>query len=220
MKATILTATLVFIVLADALAEGACAEGQTADPNQSLTWLANDSQAGPATQSWVKKTDQYGRTSADVTATGQTPDGPTQMTLQADCSTGKGGVANLVLTVVGAAKMKNFGFEDFEGPDAPAMRKPLVTMTVHRPRGDLVTTTAVTGSYTVSDEGFEFNLSLDYNRPSKVTRITDALRQDGTGISVSVRGLKDPKKAINVDFPATGAPTVLGEIMNGCGERR
>jgi hypothetical protein len=68
--------------------------------------------------------------------------------------------------------------------------------------------------------GADWHLSLDYNRPSKVTRITDALRQDGTGISVSVRGLKDPKKTVNLDFRATGAPAVLGEIMKGCGGRR
>ncbi|HUK92007.1 MAG TPA: hypothetical protein VLZ81_16525 [Blastocatellia bacterium] len=213
------TNALICTVLFSAVA--VCGGRQTAPTSSPITrpsFFAGDAQSGATGQHWEKKTDEHGGVSAHVATTGQTPDGAATMTFDAQCSTGEGGVASLIFTVLGAAEMKNFDFDNFEGPDAPAQHKPLLSVTVHRAvGGDVVVATPVSGSYTVTDKGFQFEASMDYNKASKVTIVTDALIAGGSSLLVKVRGFKDPRKSIVANFSTEGASAVLGEVMKGCG---
>jgi hypothetical protein len=167
---------------------------------------------------WQIKKQQNG-TVAEVAADAQTPDGTAKTTISFQCSPGKGGTSTITFVVLGAFRMKGFDFDDFEGPDAPAQRHSQVTITAHRPSGDLVIKTACTGYYTVSDEGFAFEITTMANVRGKVTQMSDAMIQGATGISVRVQGLKHPQKVIQANFPATGAAAALSQVMQGCGKR-
>jgi hypothetical protein len=170
-----------------------------------------------AVEDWQVKTLANG-SAAEVAVDAQTPDGPAKSTLSFQCSPGKGGTSTITFIVLGAAKMKGFDFDEFEGPDAPAQRRALVTLTAHRPAGDLVIRTACTGYFTVSDEGFAFEVTIMANVRGKVTRLSDALIHGATGISIHIRGLKHPEKNIEATFPATGAAAALTQVMRGCGK--
>src|SRR5260370_6100492 len=182
----------------------------------SATLGAGREAANPLDDWQIKK--EQNRTSAEVSADGQTPDGTAKTTLSFQCTPGKGGTSTITFTVLGAFKMKGFDFDDFEGPDAPAQRHAHVTITAHRPAGDLVIKTACTGYYTVSDEGFAFEISTMANVRGKVTQFSDALIHGATGISVRVQGLKHPQKIIETNFPAAGAAAALTQVMQRCGK--
>jgi len=167
---------------------------------------------------WQLKKEQN-RTAAEVAAEARTPDGPAKSTLSFHCSPGKGGASTITFIVLGAVKMEGFDFDEFEGPDAPAQRRSLVTITAHRPGRNLVIKTSCTGYYTVSDEAFAFEITTMANVYGKVNQLSDALIHGATGISVRVRGLKHAQKVIEADFPTSGAAAVLGEVMRGCGRR-
>ena len=156
---------------------------------------------------------------AEAAAEAKTPDGPARSTLSFQCTSGKGGASTIEFTVAGAVAMKGFDFDEFEGPDAPAQRHALVTLTAHRPAGDLVIRTSCTGFYTVSDEGFAFEVTTMANVHGKVSKLSDALIHGATSISIRIRGLKHAEKTIEATFPADGAPAILGQIMAGCGRR-
>ena len=174
--------------------------------------------AHKSTDDWQLKKEQNGM-AAEVAAEARTPDGPAKSTLSFQCSPGKGGTSTITFIVLGAVKMNGFDFDEFEGPDAPAQRRSLVTITAHRPARNLVIRTACSGYYTVSDEGFAFEVTTMANVSGKVNQLADALIHDAGGISVRVHGLKHPQKVIEADFPTGGSAAVLGEVMRGCGRR-
>src|SRR5580704_2330441 len=158
---------------------------------------------------------------AEVAGEAQTPDGPAKVTLSFECTPGKGGTNSVVFVVLGATKLKGFDFDNFEGPDAPASAKPLVTFTVHRTSGaDVVVKTTASGSYTVTDQGFAFEVSTAANvREGKVAQLTDAIARGGASISVRVQGFKDPQKTIQVTFSTAGAAEVVSQAMKACSKR-
>jgi hypothetical protein len=177
------------------------------------------SMSGNSVSDWqVKK--EGGVMSAEVGADASTPDGTARSTLAFQCAPGKGGTATVRFTVLAAVKIKSFDFDDFEGPDAPATGRQLVTFIVQRAAGDLVVKTSVSGYYTVSDEGFAFENSAMANARSKVTQLGDALMNGASAISVRVKGLKNAQKTIEATFPAAGAGAILGQVMQACGGRR
>jgi hypothetical protein len=158
---------------------------------------------------------------AEIAGQAQTPDGPAKVRLSFECTAGKGGTNSVVFVVLGATKLKGFDFDNFEGPDAPASAKPLVTFTVHRTSGaDVVVKTTASGSYTVTDEGFAFEVSTAANaREGKVAQLTDAVVRGAASISVRVQGFKDPQKTIQVTFSTNGAAEVVGQAMKACAKR-
>jgi hypothetical protein len=156
---------------------------------------------------------------AQAAADAQTPDGPAKSTLSFQCTTGKGGASTIEFVVFNAVNMKGFDFYEFEGPDAPAQRHALVTLTAHRPAGDLAIRTSCTGFYTVEDEGFAFEVTTMAYVHGKVSQLSDALIHGATSISIRIRGLKHAEKTIEATFPADGAAATLGQIMAGCGKR-
>jgi hypothetical protein len=156
---------------------------------------------------------------AVVDGQAQTPDGPAKVQLSFTCTPGRGGTSGVSFVVLGATKLTGFDFDDFEGPDAPAAEKPLVTFTVHKAGGDVVVHTACSGSFTVSGGGFSFDTYNMTNTRGKVTELSDALIAGATSISVRVQGLKNPQKTIEATFQASGAAEALRQVMKACAKR-
>ena len=91
--------------------------------------------AAPLQADWKYAVKPNDLRSATTTATGTSPDGPIKTTLNVEYSPGKEGVLTLDFIVAGAEKMKGFGFEEFEGPDAPAAKRKLTSFTVEKAGG-------------------------------------------------------------------------------------
>jgi hypothetical protein len=180
--------------------------------------LSAQSSGTPSSEAWHSEKTLNG-TAAEVAGEAQTPDGPAKVTLSFECTPGKGGTSVADFVVLGATKLKGFDFDDFEGPDAPAKSKPLVTFTVHPASGsDVVVNTAVSGSYTVTDGGFAFEAYTKANEPGKVTQLTDAIAAGGLSISVLVQSFNHADKSIQATFSTKGAAGIVRDAMKSCGK--
>jgi hypothetical protein len=156
---------------------------------------------------------------AEVAGEAQTPDGPAKVTLSFECTPGKGGTSVVDFVVLGATKLTGFDFDDFEGPDAPAKNKPLVTFTVQPVKGnEVIVTTVVSGSYTVTDQGFAFEAYNMANEPGKVTQLSDAIAAGASSISVRVQGFKHSEKTLQATFSTNGAAEIVKQAMKACGK--
>lgn len=186
-------------------------------PLAALNRSLHATEAGNADDWQVNKT--ISGMEAIVDGQAHTPDGPAKVRLSFTCTPGKGGTSGVSFVVLGANKLTGFDFDDFEGPDAPASGKPLVTFVAHKNGGDVVVQTACSGSYTVTDGGFSFDAYNAANARGKVTELSDALIAGATSISVRVQGLKNPQKTIEATFQATGAAEAVRQAMKACGKR-
>jgi len=82
---------------------------------------------------WKYAANRYDLRTATTTATGISPDGPLKATLTVQYSPAKNGALSIDFIVAGANQMKGFGFEAFEGPDAPAANRKLTRIVVEKP---------------------------------------------------------------------------------------
>jgi len=155
---------------------------------------------------------------AETAGEAKTPDGPAKVRLSFECTPGKNGTDSVVFIVLGATKLKGFDFDDFEGPDAVARAKALLTFTVQRTKGpDVVVKTNAAGSYTVTEGGFAFEVSTAANtKEGKVTQLTEAIAGGASSISVQVQDFADAAKNIQATFPTAGAAEMLSQTMKAC----
>ncbi|MBI3652613.1 MAG: hypothetical protein HY231_16450 [Acidobacteria bacterium] len=168
-------------------------------------------------QDWKSHSEPYGLRTAQVAAEGITPDGAAHTTLTIQCASGKGAMASIIYSVIGADKMKRFRFEDFEGPDAVAASKKLTTIQVVYSTGEAVSEkTQVSGSFSDSDT-FAFELSAQAKLASEVTRLTTAMAAPNAAkIIVTVQDNKNPQHTLQTEFPVGGATSAVNETMKGC----
>lgn len=171
---------------------------------------------------WQLKTEQNGM-AAEATGDASTPDGPTTASLSFHCIPGKGGGTTIDFIVSGAAKMEGFGFNDFEGPDAPAAPILLITLTAHKQSGDVMVKTGCSGFYggqDVPDDSFTFEIaSVVKGRGQKIKQLTDAIEAGATSISIRVQDYKNKQKFVEATFQTSGAASALSEVMKGCSQR-
>jgi hypothetical protein len=156
-----------------------------------------------------------------VEAIGKTPSGTIMTMLTAECYPGKRGYISLSYAVRSSDKISDFNFADFEGPDAPAMEKKLVTATVRTRKGTIVVSTAVSGGLTVGDEPdtFQFSFGSSLWAHSGTMRLMNGVMNGGTGISILVKGHRDSSKQLYTEFPTTNAAGVIKQLLKDCGRR-
>jgi hypothetical protein len=169
-------------------------------------------------QEWQTSVDKHGVRKAQVLAEGATPDGEAKTVLTIQCSSGTGSQTSIIYSVMGADKMQRFSFDDFEGPDAVAIKKKLTTFQVVFSAGEGATEkTAVTGYFAESDT-FAFELSAKLNDAGTVSHLIEAMTSpSATKIKVTVEDNRNAKRTLQTEFPVTGAAGAIKETMKGCG---
>jgi hypothetical protein len=184
------------------------------------SYLANSggSLEASSADDWQVKKDQSGM-GAVVEGQAQTPDGPAKATLIFHCTPGKDGTTSIQFIVDGAAKMKGFPFDAFEGPDAPAAKFALITFTVHRGAGDLQVRSSCSASYGgmgVPDDSFTFEIdSVLKSRKRAVTQLSDALIAGAKSLSIKIAAYKR-QGSIDAAFAASGASAAVAQAMKDC----
>lgn len=173
--------------------------------------------AAARAQNWQAQVNEHGLRTAQVSASGNTPDGPATTTLTVQCAPAKNGTVSLLYSIDGTAQIKRFNFADFEGPGAPASQRKLVTVEVKLPARSVLVQTAVAGYYVAADT-FVFSFSAPRKIASQVTRVTDAIKGGAQTITFTVQDSRARRRVIQTIFPAAGAATAIAETMKGCGK--
>ena len=168
--------------------------------------------AGPLHADWKYVTQHNRPDIASTTATGKSPDGPIQTTFNVEYSPGKTGVLTVDFVVAGAAKMKGFGFDDFEGPDAPAAKRKLTRVTVEKPGGKPVTVNLTVAGWYL-DHSFHFAANEENKNPGDVLKVVRALQAGATRVSVTVTDLHDAKKSLHAEFASADPSAALAKLM-------
>lgn len=166
----------------------------------------------PLRADWKYVAKSNGPCMATTTATGTSPDGPIKATLNVEYSSGKKGVLTLDFVVAGAFKMKGFGFEEFEGPDAPAAKRKLTRITVEKPGGKPLTVNVTVAGWYL-DDSFHFAANEENKNPADVLKAVRAMQAGATKVSVTVVDLHDARKTLHADFASADPSAALAKLL-------
>jgi len=180
-------------------------------PLACLTLLAILS-VGPLRADWKYTVKPNDRRTATATATGTSPAGPIKTTLNVEYSPGKQGVLTLDFIVAGAEKMQGFGFDAFEGPDAPAAKRKLTSFTVEKPGGKPLTVQVTVAGWYL-DDTFHFAANEANKNPADILKLVHAMQAGATKVSVTVQDLNDAKKTLHADFATEDPAAALRKLL-------
>ena len=101
--------------------------------------------------------------------------------------------------------LTGFHFDDFEGPDAPTLKRKLLTAAVVRADGSRQAFQASpSGSYSVH-EGFVFEVSeVFYRKGSTARRVLEELGTDATSLTLTILDSRVSSSRIELTIPVTG----------------
>jgi hypothetical protein len=101
--------------------------------------------------------------------------------------------------------IKEFHFDDFEGPDAPSLKRKLMTATIVHTSGTKQRFDASpTGWYSVH-EGFAFEVSeVFYRKESTARRILEGLANDAATLTLDIVDYRVSTTRIALTIPITG----------------
>jgi hypothetical protein len=172
-------------------------------------------------QEWEEPTTRNGAHRTQVWAIGDTPDGAAHTRLSIQCYPGKRGYVAFDFAVRGAKSMKGFSFRDFEGPDAPARGKKLLTIIVQTEQNDIVIKTSVDGGLSgelSEPDTFQFTFGLKGKTNGDVSALIRAIVGGASSISITVEDNRDFGKKLHTVFPTTKSSDRVGQIMELCGK--
>jgi hypothetical protein len=173
--------------------------------------------AGAATAAWEGAVNPHGLRTAVapgvVTYNGK--EVPASLKLQ--CAPGSNGSVLWEMSIEQSATLSDFGFDDYEGPDAIANdRKNNTTLT---PEGGMLKTVvkATPSGYYTEPDTFALSVSAKANESSDVALLAELVSPQTTEIVWDTRSLRGEGKSLVGRFPLDGATPVLRETMMGCG---
>ena len=117
--------------------------------------------SGSMGQDWRHFVGEHGIHKVLTAASGDTPDGPATTTLTLACRPegGKGGIF-VSYGLRDAHKMKSFDLIYFQGPDAPAQHKRLVTLSIQTKRAKSIFKRRASGEYSNMDNSDDFQFEM------------------------------------------------------------
>lgn len=102
--------------------------------------------------------------------------------------------------------LSGFHFSDFEGPGAPALAKPLMTVTIDRSSG-LPLAFQISPAGFVSSDGrsdqpfFSFMVASPASEPSAAKEILKALSENARSFQISIMDMRDPLIKLELAVP-------------------
>jgi hypothetical protein len=173
--------------------------------------------AAPAQAQWTGAIDEYGLRRA--TTQGEAYFGstrvPARLTLL--CRPGEDGIVAWELALSESSRLADFGFADFEGPDARAAKARLTEIV---PEGGPARTAfyaAAAGYYGTEPDVFVLSVSAPANAASDVARLGESVGVRTETLQWSTRSLAIEGAALVARFPTSDAASVVREAMMGCG---
>jgi hypothetical protein len=135
------------------------------------------------------------------------PGGTRSATLRLLCDPdAHGGAISLELWVPQAFKLKDFDYDDFEGPDAAAGNRTLSGVSVTGGSNPTEIRYAAGGWYSGEDpDTFVFGLSQLSHRQGKIATLLKAIDAQHTQLVWVQTGFDDPKRELRAMFPLDAA---------------
>ncbi len=163
-------------------------------------------------QDWQYRGRQNGDQEAQVWAPGTTPDGTAQTTLLIRNNCNYKNSFELQYIVYGTENIKNFNFEDFNGPSSPASKRKLMTVKIGLQSQSIIMKISVGGYFTKTDGGFGFIFNkLEYMKKGDAYRLANILLKNPSSISMSVSSYNNKNKIIQTKFPVIGAASTIAK---------
>ena len=135
---------------------------------------------------WKYSANRYDLRVASTEAAGTSPDGPIATRFVVQHSPAKDGTISMEFIVEGARKRKGFGYDAFEGPDAPAAGAKLTRIVIERPGAKpLMLLTKVGGWYL--NDAFHFAATETNARPGPILEAVRAIQAGAAKVSVNVQ---------------------------------
>lgn len=161
---------------------------------------------------WKYSENRYNLRVASTTGEGTSPEGPIKSKFEVKYSPGKDGTITMEFTVERATKIKEFGFDSFEGPDSAAADAKLTRFVVERPGAKPINLlTKVAGWYL--GNAFVFAASEANTQPGEILKTVRAIQAGAAKITVSVQDSKTEKKQLRAEFTTGGAPDALSKLL-------
>ena len=161
---------------------------------------------------WKYSANRYDLRVATTAASGTSPDGAIKTQLVVKYSPAKDGTMTIEFVVEGADKLKGFGFDSFEGPDAAAADGKLTRIVVEQPGAKPVTVLTKVGGWFLG-KAFIFAASEANATPGEILKAVRAIQAGATKITVSVQDSKTAQKQLRAEFTTGGAPDALAKLL-------
>ena len=161
---------------------------------------------------WKYSANRYDLRIATTAGSGTSPDGPMKAKLAVKFSPGKDGTMTIEFIVEGAGKMKGFGFDSYEGPDAAAADGKFTRIVVERPGAKPFTLLTKVGGWYLGS-AFYFAATEPNAHPGDVLKAVRAIQNGAAKVSVSVQDSKDANKQLRAEFAADGAADALTKLL-------
>lgn len=166
---------------------------------------------GQDASTWSHFMTKGGASCLKATTAATTPNGPRTGYIVLSKSSGTPSTYTITFSLAPVSSIKDFDFDDFEGPDSTATGTPMLIAT-RSANGELKLRVNPAGSYVPEPkDGFEFSCS----RRGKKNAIVDLIRKtskNGGKIIVNIVNPKNPSKCINAEF-AVGEDKSLFEKL-------
>lgn len=161
---------------------------------------------------WKYSANRYDLRVATTTGEGTSPDGPIKAKFIVQYSPAKDGTMTIQFVVEGAGKLKDFGYDSFEGPDAAAADAKLTRFTIERPGAKPVNLLTKVGGWHLG-KAFIFAASEANTQPGEILKAVRAIQAGATKISVNVQDSKTAKKQLHAEFATAGAADALAKLL-------
>ena len=161
---------------------------------------------------WKYSANRYDLRIATTSGEGTSPDGAAKTKLAVKYSAGKDGTMTIEFIVEGARKMKGFGFDSYEGPDAAAADGKFTRIVIERPGAKPFTLLTKVGGWYLGD-AFYFAATEPNAHPGDVLKTVRAIQSGAAKVSVAVQDSRDAKKQLRADFATDGAADALGKLL-------
>jgi len=170
-------------------------------------------------EGWSRSSDKQSRTlsySSAATVLGQNTHLDATFYCNPEKTKDTTGALGFEVEIRDPGQIKSFHFDDFEGPDAPALKRKLLTAAIVRPSGAAQRFQASpTGWYSVR-EGFVFEVSeVFYRKGSTARRVLEELRTDATALTLTIVDYRVSSTQLDLTIPMTGRSEDFRRLLAG-----
>jgi hypothetical protein len=130
------------------------------------------------------------------------------------------GALGFDLYVSNASALAPFAFDDFEGPDAPALKKPGLRVVVTRPGKPPLSFSVAPSGWYPGDGSFAFGVSAVSNLAgSQPRKLLTTLAEGAERLQITIADLRDPHLVLAVAVPVAGKQTQFSALLAGLTSR-
>lgn len=168
------------------------------------------------TPPWVFQTLANGLRTLRSEGVGEGPAGTLPSRIQFQCVSGAGGNVSIHYIVKNPDAQKNFPFDAYEGPDAPALKNNWVVVQVPGPDKAILEFKTPVSAYYDVENGFTFEITRSNVGKNEVNKVLQRLAQGALYFSIKVPSPKDPKIFLKTIFPTDKLGGDMAKLMDGC----